>query len=786
MERKHRIWTGCTLALAGVLGAAWYTAAPAQAASPTAQVALSGLKPSASSCQVLRQDTDAQGQKLALPTAEGIRPCQTGLLTVPGNKSYASVSFVDVQENGYERFQADVGLQAVPGSKGGEVEFRVLADGKQVFASGAVTSDTPAKHVEVDLRQVQVLQLVVDARGSNAHDLAVWGDACFTKTADAPYLAVDDLEFNQSWQVTKQNILEYVVARDAQGQDISQKVTYQTDYKGEDKGTFHVTYTAADQAGHTHTRTVNLTVTGEDYTRELSMDRLKKPWASYLYHGRGTLDSQGKKAWDLILAQVLDFHPEQWKLVKHWGEEVYAVDVDLQAHHIYATPGQLSALESMLMDDEPRTFHVKDWGCQVTQKDGLASHVTVWVSKQGLRQEEWLKKIEANAQKMLAKYQPDMTEAQALSAVSNAYKGWLRYGGLGQLLTDSLGNGTAVCGGNARGYIYLSQRLGTKSVWGRSNSHAWSFTKLADVAAWYKTDLLSGEFLAPGKHGEGNLSVGGNFKSRHYRWFEFGQEQYDRTLLRYPSVWVEVSRTQVVLPAHIEYRLEDYISSFGSIFRKDLPRESVKIAVDKVNAQGEVVQANVPGFSQAGSSDALTPGSYRVTYTVTDGDKHNTASLNLRVTGQGADRKLFGDKSGSTGYSMGAEKRLGLWNGTGETWYQDGIFINNGGTISYDVKGQGYRYVSFDFGIKKSVRDNVQWGRNGQVAVQVEVTTPQGVKVLHQGNTLGWKTHYEGVLVQLPADAQTVTIRVLDKGHGNGHAGIGGLTFYRDAGEAGA
>ncbi len=420
MKNTLRKLAGCTLALTGVLGvvgAGWYISTPAQASSAAFDVALSSLTPTATNCQTFRKNQDDTGKQLALLKDGKEADCKTALLTVPSDNSYASVYFVDVQENGYQHFQADVGLHSSVRDKVGEVEFKVFADGKQVYTSGTITTTTPAKHVDVNLADVEVLQLVVDAKGSNANDLAVWGDAQFTKAGNTPYLAVDDLEFNRSWQVTKENILEYVVAKDASGHDLSDQVTYQTDYKGQEKGDFHVTYTVADQDGNSRSRTVNLAVTGEDYTKELSPERLRQPWASYLYHGRGTLDSQGKKAWDQILAELLNFDAKKWKLVNHWGEEVYEVDVDLQANHIFSTRDQLTALGTMFMDDEPRTFILKDWGCEVTTKDGLASHVKLWVSKQALRQDEWLKRIEGNAQKMLAHYKPDMTEAGPVRGV---------------------------------------------------------------------------------------------------------------------------------------------------------------------------------------------------------------------------------------------------------------------------------------------------------------------------------------------------------------------------------
>lgn len=526
---------GCTLALTGLLaglGMGAQMAPQARAAEAPVEVALSNLTPTAKRCQNFAKNQDNNGQKLTLKKAGQEVGYDSGLFTMPGENTYACISFTDIRENGYESFQADVGLNGTVRDKEAQVEFRVLADGKQVYTSNTVTNDTEAQHVNVDLSQVKVLQLVVDAKGSNANDAAVWGNAHFTKSGATPYLAVDDLEFNRSWQVTEQNILEHVTAKNASGKDITDRVKYETDYKNQDSGTYQVTYTVADDSGNSRSRTVKLVVTGEDYTKQLPLERLKKPWASYLYHGRGTLDTQGKKAWDLILAQLLNFDPQQWKLINRWEEEVYEVDVDLQAQGIYATREELGSLGSMFLDDEPRTFCLKDWGCEVTDKDGLASHVKMWVKKSQMdNYDSALQKIEGNTQKMLQAYKAGMTEAQALYHVSEAYKAWLQYGNGGQVLTDALGNGVAVCGGNARGYIYLSQRLGTKSVWGRSGPHAWSFTKLVDNNAWYKTDLLSGEFLAPGKNGEGNLQVGGDYTTRHYRWFVFGDKEYDRKLL---------------------------------------------------------------------------------------------------------------------------------------------------------------------------------------------------------------------------------------------------------------
>lgn len=207
----------CTLVCAGIfsaIGAGMYVSSQAQASRSDLEVSLSAVTPTATSCQAFLVNHDASGGQLALLQDGKEVVYDNALFTFPANNSYASLYFVDVQENGYLRFQADVGLHSAVRSKGGQVEFKVFADGQQVYSSGTVTNDTEAQSMDVDLSGVEVLQLVVDAKGSNANDQAVWGNARFTTAGNTPYLAVDDLEFNQSWQVTPENILEYVSAKD--------------------------------------------------------------------------------------------------------------------------------------------------------------------------------------------------------------------------------------------------------------------------------------------------------------------------------------------------------------------------------------------------------------------------------------------------------------------------------------------------------------------------------------------------------------------------------------------
>ena len=92
-----------------------------------------------------------------------------------------------------ESFRALVGVDDEVPSKSGTVEFRVLADGRDVWSSGPMKSGDPAKPVSVPLTGVSQLVLIVtDGGDGNGNDHADWADAIITgdpkAVAAEPYL----------------------------------------------------------------------------------------------------------------------------------------------------------------------------------------------------------------------------------------------------------------------------------------------------------------------------------------------------------------------------------------------------------------------------------------------------------------------------------------------------------------------------------------------------------------------------------------------------------------------
>ena len=77
----------------------------------------------------------------------------------------------DISNSNYKRFNSYVGTDHETGGNGSSVVFEVLLDGAEVFNSGTMYYNTPAKFVDVDLTGKKELTLVVgDAGNGNGND----------------------------------------------------------------------------------------------------------------------------------------------------------------------------------------------------------------------------------------------------------------------------------------------------------------------------------------------------------------------------------------------------------------------------------------------------------------------------------------------------------------------------------------------------------------------------------------------------------------------------------------
>lgn len=85
----------------------------------------------------------------------------------------------------YKLFEAEIGVQPLPGCKG-TVRYELIADGQQIYRSGVVQAGKPAIPVSVPIQGVFELILRVDDAGDGINcDCANWADARLTP-ADVP------------------------------------------------------------------------------------------------------------------------------------------------------------------------------------------------------------------------------------------------------------------------------------------------------------------------------------------------------------------------------------------------------------------------------------------------------------------------------------------------------------------------------------------------------------------------------------------------------------------------
>ncbi len=225
------------------------------------------------------QDKDANGEALSLLNDSGEEVEFDHGFYIP---SYSKLSYNDIQEQGYTKLQFYVGAaKSTRENANTSFKIEIILDGQTVYVTKEIVSSTAYEFIDVDIADFEVVQInIVNSDSNTSGDLVVIGEPVFIKASNHPSLEVYDIEFNDHDQITDNSILQYVTSFDIDGEDLSDKVSFTTDYtKGVD-GTYDLTYTTIGKSGDSYSRTVQIEIITDDYTRELTIEELKEPWAN--------------------------------------------------------------------------------------------------------------------------------------------------------------------------------------------------------------------------------------------------------------------------------------------------------------------------------------------------------------------------------------------------------------------------------------------------------------------------------------------------------------------------
>ncbi|MFU0789581.1 MAG: DUF4073 domain-containing protein [Virgibacillus proomii] len=224
----------------------------------------------------IKKDTNVSGGPIVLHSKYGKDTFKKGITA-----HAASEIIYNVENTGYTNFQSYVGLDDTAYNSGASVIFKVYVDGDLKYDSGVVTSKTPYKYINVDIKDAKEVKLVVDSNGNNNSDHSVWADAKFVSKDSAPVIEATNVAYEKDDVVHFDEILKKVKATDMEDGDLTSKVTYTTNYKKGSTGNFDIVYSVTDSEGYKTEKTVKLIVVNSSiYVSDTDWVSAKSGWGS--------------------------------------------------------------------------------------------------------------------------------------------------------------------------------------------------------------------------------------------------------------------------------------------------------------------------------------------------------------------------------------------------------------------------------------------------------------------------------------------------------------------------
>lgn len=698
---------------------------------------------------------DADGNPLSLLSGGEEKEYEHGFMA----HAYSVIVYDDLETRGFTRFTAFVGANktARVANSVTSIVFRVLGDGKELWASDEIGAYSDEVAVDVDVSGVNRLALVADSLGGNGNDHAVWADCkLFAAKGIMPELRVFDFEMPSAYSVTTANILSIASATAPDGTDISSSITCKTDYVKGKTGKFNVTYEVSYGKKKT-SKTVTMTVRDEArFVINASDEYLTSPFANFLYYGRNVLGEEERKGYDVIMQKLFETDISDSSKTSQ--------TVNLQENGIYLLRSEVNRIKEYLADDEPRFYFIyywNDWsgGVTTTLKNGFVDTVTIRTyNGEG---EYYYKhdklavyrQAEKEVSSFLAKLSDDMSEAQALVSLHNAYSPSVKYanvnyadGFYGAFITKN-----CICSGYSMGYLYLAQRAGARALYTNGTAggaHAWNYL-FAD-GKWYMSDTTWGGAGSYGLQGKDYMDQNNRYDYGNYAVMpKLSPERYDVALTAYPLMSIDDGKLLTVNDKFDVYSLAKANSNVADI-------------------------APITSVTYTGTVNMSVAGSYPITVT-TINSLDNRAVKECLISVCDTTEKLSSILPVQSGNSNYAFREVSLYDGD-EKAFADGIYTKANGTLTlaFDVSGKECRFFAAYVGIDKVIRDNDPWGVYANASVRILADDTE----LYKMSGIGWKTDMSYICVAIPDGTKLLKLEITDNS-GQGGVGWGDCLLYR-------
>lgn len=675
--------------------------------------------------------------------------------------AYSTIVFENLSTCGFTYFESYIGVNKtarVVNTKT-SLKFLIFLDNELTYTSNEFNAYSSYEYVKIDIENIDRITLVIDSLSGNGNDHGVWADSKFYYYNDIkPKIIAEDLEFASPYEVTSEDILYHVKAQTINGENITNKISYKTNFDNH-AGTYNLTYHVVEN-GIEAQKTVKLNVLREErFVKNVDIEYLTTPFANTLYYGRWCFNIEGRKAYDFILQSLLKTNISSY--------QSNTITFNLQENGIYIFPGQVAQIKEYLIYDEARLYFLYDWrageraGTSYTEKNGLVDTVTFPLYNgsgqyyNGQDNFEAYLKSEDTLNQIFGNVSNDMTKAQIVKISQNIFSSSITYANVnyadnfyGAFVTHN-----CICSGYARGFMFVMQRLNIKSqyvVGSAGGAHAWNHVSID--GNWYLSDPTWGNSYC--LLGYDNSLISSRTINKNFSIMPSPSgKDYDRDLINYPLFEVKDSNL-VKMGEKVD--LHDFIIISQTIKGK----------------------APITNITYTGKYNINKVGEYSILLTATN-SLGNTISKNVTLV-------VYNDTLSLSNLSPQIQKsnnvcntsnrNVSLYQDGQEISFENGVYIKAYETIAltYDLENTDAIYFSTYFGVDKLIRDNVSYG--GQVNATVRIYLNDNL--VYEKTGIKWKQNFTYFSTKLDSTIKTLKIEVVDT-TGQGGLGFGNPTIYK-------